>query len=752
MAAPPAATPAAQYSAMPPPGGQQQAAWQQPQAHMQGQAGYYDPNYYASYYQHYPPAGAPQHYNPQYYHQYYQQAGAAPQQGWPQQPQQPAPPAGAPPASATPAAPAPPPGNPPASTAAPPAASAAQPAALAAYDYAAAYHQQYHAHYSNFYQQQAPQGGPQGYAPPAGGVPWQAAAPPSHPQQAWGQHPPSYAAVASGKPPAPSAGVLAPICPAPAATPPAAKPAPSIVVRPQMSKTATAAAKIAADLTAQAKQGGAPKAVPAYVKVAQAGIGAQQPAAPAQPKGWPPSLSNYVSRTFMRFQDRKSIEKPLQDIIKQAEVAGELWTRNWDTHPLPLMQPGGAKRPSPSPSPKGGAAQKNKRKWQRQVMEKDSDSSENDDPQAKQKRMQRAQRFGAGHAVGAVPQSKPAKGRTMKQRLKPVSFYSGGAGIVTKAQLTMGADEEIDWAAHTVRGTCQSLEKSYFRLTCAPDPNTVRPEVVLRKALERILRILKDGSENYFYCQDQLKAMRQDCTVQHIRNAFTAELYEAHARAALEYGEMGDYIQCQTKLNDLYSDGIPGSKDEFMAYYTLHLVAHSQLGGDDGALQRTALMNWLRSMTESERSGPAVAHALKVRAATAMDNNVAFFQLKACAPNLGARIMELHEEQMRFNATTVLTRSFKPTLSIAVVARMLGFQLPGLEQHEEDDAAHVVECIEWLKLHGAVLKDLEQGPDAARLDCKESADSLFIPEREDACAHGDANLAVDDFMKRMRTE
>lgn len=90
-------------------------------------------------------------------------------------------------------------------------------------------------------------------------------------------------------------------------------------------------------------------------------------------------------------------------------MAGELWTRNWDTHPLPLMQPGGAKRPSPSPSPKGGAAQKNKRKWQRQVMEKDSDSSENDDPQAKQKRMQRAQRFGAGHAVGAVPQSKPAK-------------------------------------------------------------------------------------------------------------------------------------------------------------------------------------------------------------------------------------------------------------------------------------------------------------------------------------------------------
>jgi hypothetical protein len=49
------------------------------------------------------------------------------------------------------------------------------------------------------------------------------------------------------------------------------------------------------------------------------------------------------------------------------------------------------------------------------------------------------------------------------------------------------------------------LEKSYFRLTCAPDPGTVRPEAVLRKALQRLLRILDEGSENYFYCQDQFK-------------------------------------------------------------------------------------------------------------------------------------------------------------------------------------------------------------------------------------------------------
>jgi hypothetical protein len=56
------------------------------------------------------------------------------------------------------------------------------------------------------------------------------------------------------------------------------------------------------------------------------------------------------------------------------------------------------------------------------------------------------------------------------------------------------------------------------------------------------------------------------------------------------------------------------------------------------------------------------------------------------------------------------------------------------------------------QLHGAVLKELDKGQSAARLDCKESAESLFIPEKEDACAHGDANLAVDDFMKRIRAD
>ena len=42
-------------------------------------------------------------------------------------------------------------------------------------------------------------------------------------------------------------------------------------------------------------------------------------------------------------------------------------------------------------------------------------------------------------------------------------------------------------AAVAVKGTCQEVEKSYFRLTSKPDPSLVRPEPVLRKALNRLV-------------------------------------------------------------------------------------------------------------------------------------------------------------------------------------------------------------------------------------------------------------------------
>ncbi|WFD33060.1 hypothetical protein MSPP1_004117 [Malassezia sp. CBS 17886] len=224
----------------------------------------------------------------------------------------------------------------------------------------------------------------------------------------------------------------------------------------------------------------------------------------------------------------------------------------------------------------------------------------------------------------------------------------------------------IDWDEHTVVGTSTKLEKPYLRLTSAPDPKTVRPLTTLRDTLE-LLKGKWRAEHNYAYICDQFKSMRQDLTVQRIKNDFTVKVYEIHARIALEKGDLGEYNQCQTQLRSLYAYGLRGSVLEFLAYRILYLL-HTRNQREVNAL--------MTELTPAMKHAPCVAHALAVRTAMHTGNFHRFFRLYYDAPNMNAYIMDHFVERARVQALAVVSRSFRPSCPLAFLVAELGWDSP----------------------------------------------------------------------------
>lgn len=61
----------------------------------------------------------------------------------------------------------------------------------------------------------------------------------------------------------------------------------------------------------------------------------------------------------------------------------------------------------------------------------------------------------------------------------------------------------------------------------------MRPLHILKRTLVYLKQKWKSGTE-YSYLCDQFKSLRQDLTVQGILDDFTVNVYEVHARIALE--------------------------------------------------------------------------------------------------------------------------------------------------------------------------------------------------------------------------
>jgi hypothetical protein len=214
------------------------------------------------------------------------------------------------------------------------------------------------------------------------------------------------------------------------------------------------------------------------------------------------------------------------------------------------------------------------------------------------------------------------------------------------------------------------------------------------------------------------------------------EVYETHARMDLEAGDLPEYNQCQTQLKALYGEGIEGCRNEFVAYSLLYILFNHGNSRD--------LLSAMARLTLDGRSDEVVKHALVVWHALAMDNYTSFFRLYRRAPVLSPCLMDIHVEKMRFEAVKCMTRSYRPTIPVASVARSLGFTA---EPSSEGEADGVEECEEWLRGHGAHVQ-FDSSSSELVVEAKLSSTSLFMPEPEDVVPHGDANLALNDFFSR----
>ncbi|CCM00363.1 uncharacterized protein FIBRA_02393 [Fibroporia radiculosa] len=424
-------------------------------------------------------------------------------------------------------------------------------------------------------------------------------------------------------------------------------------------------------------------------------------------ESWPPPLKEWVAKCLGQMTDtnRTEAQAELRQVIADAFVNKTLWTTDWagvQLQSIPIL----SLLPKPSPSMNilnnlkrkinDGAATSNKKT--KKISLAKTGASNALDPNDLAALNRRAARFQREHEI------ERQKGL---QSIGHAHHHFSNSHFTSRTDSPFDADEPEansnvpNWDRFTIVGTSQETFKDYLRLTSAsisinePKPEQIRPYSVLQETLNQLKKRWREKA-NYSWICSQFKSLRQDLTVQRIKNEFTVAVYEIHARMALEVGDMVEYNQCQAMLRNLYELGIPGKVEEFTAYRILMLLHGRNRSGQ---------------LTDRQKTDPAVRHALDVQRALAMGNYHSLFDLYLNAPNMGAYIMDHFIDRERIRALMVMTKSYR-TLSLSFIQNELAFETPATAR-------------EFLSEHRAGTFQNPNSPDSEKIvDCKPAAAPL----------------------------
>ena len=328
---------------------------------------------------------------------------------------------------------------------------------------------------------------------------------------------------------------------------------------------------------------------------------------------WPPSLKSYVARAFAQCNApginaeaaRNRVETLLKAKIVAASAKGPLTRTDWNSEPLlgaPTGVPsyaagyggfggnngaaGGGGGPADDGQPKAVPPKSYICKICKvkghfifdcsKYFGKDKDAKQKAALAKQQKQAAKAAKKQAKAAAATAASASADVGYGSASAASRAARFGTSVvgGSKAKKKIKWNNADRVQLAASgPITGTCTELEKGYLRLVpgMEPEPAEVRPLLVLKEAFKHVVKRWKK-EQKYKWFWAQLKSIRQDMSVQHIRDGFTAKVYEMHARVALEQKDTPEFTQCLGQLRDLYTDGIKGAMKEFFCYRLLYTV------------------------------------------------------------------------------------------------------------------------------------------------------------------------------------